>query len=347
MARVSSEDERACGALARRVVDSSRNGVAVLDSSSALVLSNPRALELGLVSGGAADDRAATAAGRAAASGQAVTVDLSPEVARGRSPRAVLGEARPLGDGRTVVDAIDASESVRLEKTRRDFVANVSHELQTPVGALALLAEAALDAVGDREEVSRFCRQMHHEATRLGTLVAELLELSRLTGAERLPDLYPVPVDDVVAEAIARQTHLGQAAGITLDATGESGLCVLGDRPLLVTALANLIANAIAYSPAGSTVETSRHRSGGWVEIAVVDEGIGIAEKHQSRVFERFYRVDKARSRETGGTGLGLAIVKHVAANHGGEVTVASAPGAGSRFSLHIPVAAGGPGGVS
>jgi two-component system sensor histidine kinase SenX3 len=347
MTGVSSDDEPASEALARRVVDTSRNGVAVLDSSGAVVLSNPRALELGLVSGGVADDRAAAAAGRVAASGRAVRVDLSPEVARGRAPRAVHGEARSLGDGCTVVDVVDASESVRLEKTRRDFVANVSHELQTPVGALALLAEAAVDAVDDRAEVARFCQQMHHEATRLGTLVAELLELSRLTGAERLPDLYPVPVDDVIAEAVARQTQAAQLAGITLEATGESGLCVLGDRPLLVTALANLIANAIAYSPAGSTVQTFRDESGGWVEIAVTDQGIGIAEKHQSRVFERFYRVDKARSRETGGTGLGLAIVKHVAANHGGEVTVVSTPGAGSRFSLHIPAVGGGSGGVS
>jgi two-component system sensor histidine kinase SenX3 len=259
----------------------------------------------------------------------------------------VLGEARPIGAGCTVVDVADASESVRLEKTRRDFVANVSHELQTPVGALALLAEAALDAAGDEQGVTRFCRQMLHEATRLGTLVSELLELSRLTGAERLPELYPVGLDDVIAEAVSRQAQAAEAAGIGISVTGEAGLCLQGDRPLLVTALANLTENAVAYSPAGSDVQVSRQRAGGWVEVAVTDHGIGIAEKHHARVFERFYRVDKARSRQSGGTGLGLAIVKHVAANHGGEVTVDSEPGAGSVFTLRIPATENAAGGES
>lgn len=331
-----SDIDSATAALAARVVDSSRNGIAVLDAAGSLVLSNPQARELGLLHNGKVDERAATIAADVATSGHPQPVDLSPAVPRGRTPWAVLGEARPLGDGYTVIDVTDASESVRLEKTRRDFAANVSHELQTPVGALTLLSEAALNAVDDRAEVTGFCRQMHHEATRLGTLVSELLELSRLTGAERLPELHVVNLDEVIAEAITRNTQIADTAGITLATTGEAGLFLRGDRPLLVTALANLIDNAISYSPANSRVDISRHHSDGAVEIAVTDTGIGIPPKHQSRVFERFYRVDKARSRQTGGTGLGLAIVKHVAANHGGEVTVDSEPGFGSRFTLHL-----------
>src|SRR5699024_2498344 len=161
-----------------------------------------------------------------------------------------------------------------------------------------------------------FCQQMHHEATRLGTLVSELLELSRLTGAERLPELHVVSADEVIAEAITRQTQVADTAGITLTTTGETELFLQGDRPLVVTALANLIDNAVSYSPANSRVDISRRHNGTVVEISVSDSGIGIPPKHQSRIFERFYRVDKARSRQTGGTGLGLAIVKHVAANH-------------------------------
>ena len=331
-----SETDSVPATLAGRVVESSRNGIAVLDSAGDLVLSNPRAGELGLVREGAVDERAATIAADVVAGGYPELVDLSPVAPRGRTPWAVLGEARPLGDGYTVIDVTDASESVRLEKTRRDFVANVSHELQTPVGALTLLSEAALNAVDDREEVARFCQQMHHETTRLGTLVSELLELSRLTGAERLPELHTVGADEVIAEAVSRQTQAADAAGITLVTHGAAGLSLWGDRPLLVTALANLIDNAISYSPENSRVDISRHRNGGTLEISVADSGIGIPPKHQGRVFERFYRVDKARSRQTGGTGLGLAIVKHVAANHGGEVTVESDPGAGSRFTLHL-----------
>lgn len=308
----------------------------MLDAAGSLALSNARAAELGLVHDGTVDERAAVAAADVVTTGQEQLVDLSPVAPRGRTPWAVHGEARSLGDGYTVIDVTDASESVRLEKTRRDFAANVSHELQTPVGALTLLSEAALNAVDDGAEITGFCRQMHHEATRLGTLVSELLELSRLTGAERLPELHVVGADEVIAEAITRKAQIADAAGITLATTGETGLRLQGDRPLLVTALANLIDNAISYSPANSRVDISRRHGDGAVEIAVADAGLGIPPKHQSRVFERFYRVDKARSRQTGGTGLGLAIVKHVAANHGGEVTVDSESGAGSRFTLRL-----------
>jgi two-component system, OmpR family, sensor histidine kinase SenX3 len=324
-------------ALLQRLVHSSHNGVVVLNQFGDVVLNNPRATELGIVRNHRVDPRARKAAEVVRETGDPMEIDLSPLTARGRQPEAVLGEVRPLGDGFTVVDAADESDAVRLEATRRDFVANVSHELKTPVGAMALLAEAVLDAADDPEAVRRFTGKILHEATRLGTLVTELIALSRLQGAERLPELNTVEVDAVVREALGRSRLAMESTGISIATDADSGLLVAGDRTLLVTALSNLLENAVAYSPPSSPVSVSRRLVDGFVEIAVTDRGIGIAEDEQQRVFERFYRVDRARSRATGGTGLGLAIVKHVAANHGGEVKLWSKPGTGSTFTLRIP----------
>jgi two-component system, OmpR family, sensor histidine kinase SenX3 len=326
--------------LVQRVVLSSHNGVVLLDGRGEVVLANPPAVELGLVRGSRPDERAARAAERVRECGVVVEVDLSPlehGVRSGRGPTAVLGEVRPLGDGFTVIDASDESDAVRLEATRRDFVANVSHELKTPVGAMALLAEAVLDAADDAHEVRRFGTKILNEANRLGTLVTELIALSRLQGAERLPELGTVEVDTVVHEALDRCRLAAESADIRITVDPPSGLLLNGDATLLVTALSNLLDNAVSYSPAGSPVSVSRRLVNGLVEIAVTDRGLGIAPEHQERVFERFFRVDQARSRSTGGTGLGLAIVKHVAANHGGDVRLWSKPPTGSTFTLRIP----------
>jgi two-component system sensor histidine kinase SenX3 len=323
--------------LLERLVRSSHNGVVVLNKFGDMVLHNPRAYELGLVRVNQADPRARKAAEQVVETDEPMEIDLSPLEARGRQPEAVLGQVRPLGDGFTVVEAVDHSEAIRLEAVRRDFVANVSHELKTPVGAIALLTEAVLDAAEDVEEVRRFGGKILRESTRLGRLVTELIALSRLQGAERLPDLNVVEVDAVVREALGRTTLSAESADIGITTDPASGLLIEGDRTLLVTALSNLLENAVAYSPAGSPVSISRRLADGMVEIAVTDRGIGIPEDEQTRVFERFYRADKARSRATGGTGLGLAIVKHVAANHGGSVGLWSRPGTGSTFTLRIP----------
>ncbi|MFJ6670896.1 sensor histidine kinase [Actinosynnema sp. NPDC091369] len=320
------------------VVHSSPDGLVVLNGFGDVVLHNARAEELGVVRNNRVDDRARRAAEMARRDGGVIAVDLSSlEVIKGRQPQAVHATVKVLTEGFVVVDASDESESVRLEATRRDFVANVSHELKTPVGALALLAEAVLDAADDQEEVRRFSAKIMQEATRLGTLVTELIALSRLQGAEKLPELGRVDVDVVIDEAMGRSRLAAESAGIEIATDEPSGLEVEGDRTLLVTALSNLLDNAVAYSPPGSPVSVSRKLVDGFVEIAVTDRGIGIAEDQQTRVFERFYRVDKARSRATGGTGLGLAIVKHVANNHGGEVKLWSLPGTGSTFTLRIP----------
>jgi two-component system sensor histidine kinase SenX3 len=242
------------------------------------------------------------------------------------------------GGGLVLVLAEDQTESRRVEEVRRDFVANTSHELKTPVGALALLAETIEDAADDAEAVRRFAGKMRQEANRLTSLVQDLITLSRIQAAEPVPDPRPVDIEAVVAEAVDRCRMKANARGITL-ATVGGGLSVLGDEDLLVTALRNLLENAVAYSPEKTrVVVTTRKTAEGNAEVSVADQGIGIPDRDLERIFERFYRVDPARSRATGGTGLGLAIVKHVMAAHNGRVTVRSVEGAGSTFSLYVPL---------
>ena len=241
-----------------------------------------------------------------------------------------------------LVLAEDQTESRRIEEVRRDFVANVSHELKTPVGALALLAETIEDAADDAEAVRRFAGRMRQEAARLTFLVQDLITLNRIQAAEPIPDPRPVEIDAVVAEALDRCRMKANARGITLTSAGLRGLSVLGAEDLLVTALRNLLENAVVYSPERTNVVVSVKRPGdGGVELSVADQGIGIPERDLERVFERFYRVDPARSRATGGTGLGLAIVKHVMAAHDGRVNVHSVEGRGSTFTLWIPLRSG------
>jgi two-component system sensor histidine kinase SenX3 len=321
-------------------------GAAVVDRHRDVVYHNGRAKELGLVRERQLDDEAWKAARKTLADGSDVEFDLLPGKRQvpGRAGLSVHGQARLLSeeDRRfAVVFVYDHSEYARMEATRRDFVANVSHELKTPVGAMSVLAEALLSCADDPETVRRFGEKVLVEANRLGSMVTELIELSRLQGAERMPDMGPVDVDDVVSEAISRHKVPADNADIIVRTDDASGLRMHGEQALLVTALANLVSNAIAYSPRGSLVSISRRRRGDNIEIAVTDRGIGIDRKDQERVFERFFRADKARSRATGGTGLGLAIVKHVAANHNGSIGLWSQLGTGSTFTLSIPAYAG------
>ncbi len=248
------------------------------------------------------------------------------------------------GGGLVLLLVEDQTERRRVEEVRRDFVANTSHELKTPVGALALLAETVEDAADDPEAVRRFAGRMRQEATRLTNLVQDMITLSRIQAAEPIPDPMPVDLDNVVAEALDRGRMKATARGIELASTGTRRLFVRGDEELLVTALRNLLDNAVAYSPEKTRVVVSTKRvSAEAVELSVADQGIGIPERDLERIFERFYRVDPARSRATGGTGLGLAIVKHVTAAHGGLVTVISKEGAGSTFTLRLPSRLGAP----
>lgn len=242
-----------------------------------------------------------------------------------------------LGSHGVLLLAEDLTRADRVEATRRDFVANVSHELKTPVGAITLLAETMEDAADDPDAVRRFADRMQMESRRLSHLVQEIIELSRVQGTSALVEAAAVDIDDVVSDSVAASRNLALGSGVEISVGGDTGLRVYGSQNRLTTALSNLIANAIVYSESGTRIGISVGRASGMVEIAVKDQGIGIAAEDLSRIFERFFRVDKARSRSTGGTGLGLSIVKHIASDHGGDVTAWSQVGEGSTFTLRIP----------
>jgi two-component system sensor histidine kinase SenX3 len=236
----------------------------------------------------------------------------------------------------------DLTEVRRLEAVRRDFVANVSHELKTPVGAMSLLAEAIQDASGEPGAVERFAGRMQHEAARLAKLVSELMELSRVQGVDPMPGATIVDLRDIVDEAVARTRLAAEQANVDVLVRAEADLQVRGNGAQLSTAVANLIDNAIAYRGSGNRVSvtvaaSSDDEARPTVDIAVTDRGLGIAEADRDRIFERFYRVDQARSRATGGTGLGLAIVKNIVTNHLGSISVWSVEGAGSTFTIRLP----------
>ena len=252
---------------------------------------------------------------------------------------AVVITAAPLPGGGAVASIEDVSARRRVDAVRTDFVVNISHELKTPVGALAVLAETLVDEE-DLEIVHRVADRMVDESHRVARTIDDLLELSRIElGEEPVRDI--VDVAAVVAGACDRARSLAEMRGIRI-ATLEvpPTLRVKGDIRQLVSALGNLVENGVKYSEPGGSVQIRVLADGNWIELMVADNGIGIPAGDHDRIFERFYRVDKARSRDTGGTGLGLSIVRHVATNHGGEVLVSSQEGEGSTFVLRIPAAA-------
>jgi len=238
----------------------------------------------------------------------------------------------------TLVLISDESEAERVHEVRRDFVANISHELKTPIGALSLLSEAVLSAKNDPESVTKFATRMQHEAKRLTDLVQEIINLSRLQDSDPLQVAKELNINDLVREAVDQCETTSGARKIWVSITEGPDATVLGDREQLIMAIHNLIENAINYSPENTKVSVTTNIEEDIVEISVADQGIGIPEEELDRIFERFYRVDPARSRETGGTGLGLSIVKHVSTKHGGEVKVWSSPNVGSTFALRLPI---------
>jgi two-component system sensor histidine kinase SenX3 len=260
-------------------------------------------------------------------------------------PRGPLGQgtiivqvrAAMLGEEYILLLADDRTELTRTEEIRNDFVANVSHELKTPVGAISLLAEALESSADDEVAVRRFAKRMQKESTRLAALVQDIIELSRLQGANVAQQGHPVDINAVVAEAVDRSQLPAESKNISIVVGGRVDGMVYGDQDLLVTALRNLIDNAIRYSPENTRVGVGVRAKEGLISISVTDQGDGMSPEDQERVFERFYRADAARSRQTGGTGLGLSIVKHVISNHGGEVTLWSQPGQGSTFTIRLP----------
>ncbi len=261
-------------------------------------------------------------------------------ISRGGStldPRLVSARASVMGAKLTLLVIRDVTEQERLDQMRRDFVANTSHELKTPVGAVSLLAEAIESAADDPEQVRVFASRISAEAARLGQLTGRIMSLSRLQATDGLSEVIAVAVDEVLAASIEAHVVQADSAGVELLRGGERGAWVRGESQILIEAVGNLIANAIVYSPRNSRVGVGVKIEGDIVEIAVTDQGIGISEADRERIFERFYRADDARSRRTGGTGLGLSIVKHAVQRHGGEVRVWSRPGRGSTFTIRLP----------
>jgi len=242
-----------------------------------------------------------------------------------------------LGDQSTFLVGTDLTAAQRLEQVRRDFVANISHELKTPVGALSVLMEAVVEAGDDLGAVNKFVNRMQSEVLRLNNMVRDLVDLSRMQSDDPLASPTAVPIDRVVSEAVESVQFTSEGRGISIGVTGEQGTYVAGDEMQLVAALRNLLTNALAYSADNTQITVGVRVVDQSVEITVADQGIGISRTDQERIFERFYRVDQARSRATGGTGLGLAIVKNVCMNHGGEVSLWSVLGEGSTFTLRFP----------
>lgn len=238
-----------------------------------------------------------------------------------------------------LVTVIDRGEFQRLDDVRREFVANVSHELKTPIASVGLLAEALQEAADEPDTVRHFADRLSTEAKRLGDITQEIIELSRLQAEGALADFEPVAIADVIEQAVDQNRVVAKARKIKLVSGGEQDVVVYADAARLVVALSNLIANAVHYSPDNSQVGIGVALRNSFVEIAVTDQGIGMTKEEAERVFERFYRTDQARSRSTGGTGLGLSIVKHIISNHGGDIRVWSSPGKGSTFTIRIPEA--------
>ncbi|PFG30782.1 sensor histidine kinase [Paramicrobacterium agarici] len=315
----------------------------VLDASDNVLKASQGALALGIVRA----ERIVvpdvqTIADEVRRTGEPQTRRVTLEGARsGEITRILSVRAAPLGTRYVVVLANDLTESIRLDEVRRDFIANISHELKTPIGAISVLTEAIASAVDDPVQVRRFAEKMTTEADRLAALTADIINLSKLQANQALHMPELVRIDDVIDRAIESNAVVAGARNVVIARGEPSELTVYGEDPLLTMALQNLVSNAVQYSPDKSRVGVGARLVDDVVEISVTDQGVGIPKEDHDRVFERFYRLDGARSRNTGGTGLGLAIVKHTAQNHGGDVTVWSRPGQGSTFTLKLPVATG------
>ncbi|MDQ1588961.1 MAG: two-component system, OmpR family, sensor histidine kinase SenX3 [Microbacteriaceae bacterium] len=324
-----------------QVIDALESAGVVLDPSNNVIKASPGALAIGLVWNQAlVHPQLITLVDRVRRTGEPITDAL--ELARGPFGDANIHlsvRVARLGSRYILLLAEDHTESFRLENVRRDFVANISHELKTPIGAVSLLAEALDSASADPAQVRRFAKRLSEESARLARITQDIIELSRLQAADALTHAELVRVDQVIGAAIDQNRVAAESKGIELATRGDKNAEIYGDSTLLIVAVHNLISNAVQYSPGGSRVGIGVRTTDGVVEIAITDQGEGIPEEDLDRVFERFFRVDQARSRHTGGTGLGLAIVKHAVQNHGGDIRVWSRPGHGSTFTIRLPEA--------
>lgn len=322
----------------REVLHGMDDAAVVVDASSTVLAASAAAVPFELIEGRVLPSDELRAVARGVRNSDATATETL-RLRRGAppaEPRLVVVRASRISPRLTLLVLRDITERERVEEMRRDFVANTSHELKTPVGAVSLLAEAIESAADDPPQVRIFAARLSAEASRLALLTSRIMNLSRLQASDELTQ-QDVSVDEVVASALDAHAIQADSAGVEVVRGGSRGVYVRGDAQVLSEAVGNLIANAIAYSPRGSSVGIGVKVAEGIVEIAVTDRGIGIAEGDQDRVFERFYRADPARARRTGGSGLGLSIVKHAVQRHGGEVRLWSRPGRGSTFTIRLP----------
>lgn len=338
-------DEPAMPAGATEVLASLGLAYIVVDTVDGVVRANPAAYAFGLVRGHTVVHEELLAL-TARVRSDGVIIDQAHELPRGlQGESSIVAHLRvaPLGDEYILVLADDRTEFSRTQAVRNDFVANVSHELKTPVGAISLLTETIEDAADDDEAVRHFARRLQRESARLAALVQDIIELSRVQGKNVVHAGRPVDLEEVIAESVDRSRLPAEAKEITIRVGGALPRPVHGDHDQLTMAFRNLIDNAVRYSGEGTRIGVGLSSRDGIAQVTITDQGFGIPPEDRERIFERFYRVDAARSRQTGGTGLGLSIVKHVITNHGGEVSLWSAQGKGSTFTVRIPELEEGP----
>jgi two-component system sensor histidine kinase SenX3 len=312
----------------------------VLDGSNKVVGTNSWAESFGLVARGLlVHAETADLVKRARSGSDIEAFEGVLRVGLAQEKVSVAAKAKLVAGDYVVLVLEDRTSDIRLDKTRRDFIENISHELKTPIGAIALLSEAIQEAGDDRAAVAKFASSLNKESSRLTFLVQDIIKLSRLQSEEVLASAEIVDLNDVMAEAIDRNEQLAASRKIRLVSEQAPQLEVFGNKEMLITAVKNLVENAISYSDPGTSVGIGCSAKESIAEITVTDSGSGISPENQQRIFERFYRADPSRSRDTGGTGLGLSIVKHVAKIHRGEIKLFSQVGVGSTFTLRVPLA--------
>lgn len=324
-----------------QVLDALESAGVVLDPSNNVIKSSPGAVSMGLVVNQQLTHPELLELVRGVRrTGESVADDLV--LSRGPFGDASMHlrvRVARLGSRYVLLLAEDRTEAFRLDEVRRDFVANISHELKTPIAAVGLLSEALGHAADEPAQVRRFAERLTTEAGRLARLTQEIIELSRLQAEDSLREPELLSIDDIVAAGVDQNRVVAEADRITIAVGKKSRGKVYGDERLLVMAVHNLVANAVHYSPPGARVGIAARATGRVIQITVTDQGVGISEADRDRIFERFFRVDQARARNTGGTGLGLSIVKHVVQIHGGDIRVWSQPGHGSTFTIRLPEA--------
>ena len=312
----------------------------VIDGSNKVVGTNSWAESFGLVSRGFLVHSELVDLVKRARSGSAIeSFEGILRVGLAQEKVSVSAKSKVVASDYVVLVLEDRTSDIRLDKTRRDFIENISHELKTPIGAIALLSEAIQEAGDDRAAVAKFASSLRKESSRLTLLVQDIIKLSRLQSEEVIADAEVVNLNEVVVEALDRNEQLAANRKIRLVSEQAPVLEVFGNKEMLITAVKNLVENAITYSEPGTNVGIGCSAKDSIAEITVTDSGAGISPENQQRIFERFYRADPSRSRDTGGTGLGLSIVKHVAKIHRGEVKLFSQVGVGSTFTLRVPLA--------